>query len=121
MQSRTILSIVSKRNRRDTARFFIGPRFLRLLSISNFVICSRYSSSYFFQFGLLSNIVKWKKIVKCVLVRTTHSYSIFVDFLTVKKCSRCSMVVTSPKAFLETIIHEFTSSSSLVFYCSVQL
>ena len=118
MQSRTILSIVSKRNRRDAARFFIGPRFLRLLSISNFVICSRYSSSYFFQFGLLSNIVKWTKNCQ---VGTTHTYSIFVDFLTVKKCSRCSMVVTSPKAFLETIIHEFISSSSLVFYCSVQL
>ena len=119
MQSRTILSIVSKRHRRrDAARFSIGPRFLRLLSISNFVICSRYSSSYFFQFGLLSNIVKWTKNCQ---VGTTHTYSIFVDFLTVKKCSRCSMVVTSPKAFLETIIHEFISSSSLVFYCSVQL
>ena len=65
----------SNRNRR--ARFFIGPRFLRLLSISNFVICSRYSLSYFFQFGLLSNIVKWKKIVKCVLHTVIQYLSTF--------------------------------------------
>lgn len=119
MQSRTILSIVSKRNRRRSTIFLLDLDFydyFRFPILSSVLDTPR--SSYFFQFGLLSNIVKWTKNCQ---VGTTHTYSIFVDFLTVKKCSRCSMVVTSPKAFLETIIHEFISSSSLVFYCSVQL
>ena len=117
MQSRTILSIVSQ-TETDAHDFLLD---LDFYDYFRFPILSSVLDTpcrIFFQFGLLSNIVKWTKNCQ---VGTTHTYSIFVDFLTVKKCSRCSMVVTSPKAFLETIIHEFISSSSLVFYCSVQL
>ena len=81
MQSRTILSIVSQ-TETDAHDFLLDLDFydyFRFPILSSVLDTPR--SSYFFQFGLLSNIVKWTKNCQ---VGTTHTYSIFVDFLTVK-------------------------------------
>ena len=117
MQSRTILSLVSKRNRRRSTIFYWTSIFTTTF---DFQFCHLFSILLVVFFSIWITIQYCQVDKKLSSRYYTHLFNI-CRLSNGQKCSRCSMVVTSPKAFLETIIHEFISSSSLVFYCSVQL